>query len=75
MVWHQTIVRVVGLRWLDNKCCDSCRFYNWYYDWCAEWKCEVDYRGVCYKHEFPDKNKVRTENILTDNNRTLERGE
>lgn len=33
-------------------CCDKCRFYNWYYDWCRKWKCEVDGRAVypCFKH-------------------------
>ena len=26
--------------------CDKCKFYNWYYDWCAKWQCEVDGRAV-----------------------------
>lgn len=26
--------------------CDKCKFYNWYYDWCEKWQCEVDGRAV-----------------------------
>lgn len=31
--------------------CDNCRWYNWYYDYCAKWDCEVDAREVhdCYE--------------------------
>ena len=26
--------------------CDNCEYYEWYYDYCRKWKCEVDDRGV-----------------------------
>lgn len=26
--------------------CDRCKHYNWYYDWCKKWMCEVDCRSV-----------------------------
>jgi len=32
------------------KCCDNCEHYNWYYDYCDVWKCEVDPRYDCSKH-------------------------
>lgn len=25
--------------------CDKCKYYNWYYDWCKKWHCEVDGRA------------------------------
>ena len=26
--------------------CDNCKWYNWYYDHCAKWDCEVDAKEV-----------------------------
>lgn len=26
--------------------CDNCKYYDWYYDFCNKWKCEVDARAV-----------------------------
>lgn len=26
--------------------CDNCKHYNWYYDRCNKWECEVDARAV-----------------------------
>ena len=31
---------------MPDKCCDKCRFYQWYFDYCEKWKCEVDGRSV-----------------------------
>ena len=28
------------------KNCDNCKHYEWYYDYCKKWKCEVDDREV-----------------------------
>lgn len=28
-----------------DKCCDKCRWYNWYYDFCDKWHCVVDGRN------------------------------
>ena len=25
---------------------DNCKYYQWYYDWCDKWNCEVDGREV-----------------------------
>lgn len=25
---------------------DSCKHYNWYYDRCNKWECEVDFRSI-----------------------------
>ena len=27
--------------------CDDCEYYEWYYDRCNKWNCEVDGRSVC----------------------------
>ena len=31
--------------------CDNCEHYEWYYDYCQKWKCEVDARASygCFK--------------------------
>ena len=26
--------------------CDNCKYYDWYYDHCRKWDCEVDAREV-----------------------------
>ena len=26
--------------------CDHCKHYNWYYDFCDKWNCEVDAKAV-----------------------------
>lgn len=26
--------------------CDSCKYYQWYYDHCNKWDCEVDAREI-----------------------------
>lgn len=35
---------------MNNQCCDNCRHYHWYYDYCDKYDCEVDARethGCC----------------------------
>ena len=29
-----------------NTNCDYCKHYNWYYDYCDKWKCEIDARSI-----------------------------
>ena len=31
--------------------CDNCKYYEWYYDHCRKWDCEIDAREVhnCYE--------------------------
>ena len=36
----------------DNKCCDKCKNYEWYYDKCEKFDCEVDGRHVCTYFEY-----------------------
>ena len=33
-------------------CCDKCKHYNWYYDWCKKWQCHIDGRAAypCFNH-------------------------
>lgn len=33
-----------------SKSCDTCEYYEWYYDWCNKWHCEIDFRQVCIFH-------------------------
>lgn len=30
-----------------SKCCDTCLYYEWYYDKCTKFNCKVDYRSCC----------------------------
>ena len=32
---------------MDKKCCDTCKYYSWYYDFCEKWECEMDARSKC----------------------------
>ena len=34
-------------RSLDNKCCDNCKWYGWYWDRCERWQCEVNRNSRC----------------------------
>ena len=36
--------------------CEKCKHYQWYYDWCEKWKCEVDSREVHNCFEKRDSN-------------------
>ena len=40
----------------DNKCCDTCKRYHWYEDWCDKYECEVDARNVCGGYESQEEN-------------------
>ncbi len=31
----------------NRKCCDTCQYYEWYYDKCRFYDCEVDARSIC----------------------------
>lgn len=31
--------------------CDTCRYYQWYYDKCEKYDCEVDGRSRCAAYE------------------------
>lgn len=35
----------------QKKCCDTCKYYEWYFDKCQKYNCEVDNRSVCSLHE------------------------
>ena len=35
----------------SKKCCDTCKYYHWYYDKCDKYDCEVDARSVCAAYE------------------------
>ena len=30
-----------------HRCCDNCIYYNWYYNRCNKYDCEMDERSVC----------------------------
>ena len=35
--------------------CDNCKYYDWYYDHCRKWDCEVDAREIHNCFEPYDK--------------------
>lgn len=34
-----------------KKCCDTCIYYNWYYDFCKLWEVEIDGRSICKNYK------------------------
>ena len=41
--------------------CDNCKYYEWYYDHCRKWDCEVDVREVhnCFEaYDTPIRDKM-----------------
>lgn len=30
----------------NPKCCNNCKWYQWYWDACVKWNCEVYYNAV-----------------------------
>lgn len=56
-----------------RECCDNCKYYDWYYDKCDKYNCEVDRRSVCNGYESMAKWLNTEQNIyLTDYNPTIE---
>ena len=46
----------------EIKKCDTCANYNWYYDKCKEFNCEVDDRSCCSAWKEPrEKSKCKEE--------------
>ena len=45
--------------------CDKCEYYNWYYDYCRKWDCEIDGRAVhnCYEKMNTPVSDVMKESI------------
>ena len=41
---------------ISDKCCDTCIYYEWYYDICNLYHCETDSRAMCnrYKTKLTD---------------------
>ena len=35
----------------SKKCCDTCEYYNWYYDFCKLWEVEIDGRRICNNYK------------------------
>ena len=35
----------------SKKCCDTCFYYRWYYDFCKLWKIKVDLRAICSNYK------------------------
>ena len=35
----------------SKKNCDTCKFYEWYYDKCTKYDCKVDARSVCSSYK------------------------
>lgn len=35
----------------EDKCCDKCVYYEWYYDKCTKWDTTTDFRSCCSTYE------------------------
>ena len=35
----------------SKKCCDTCFYYHWYYDFCELWKIKIDLRAICSNYK------------------------
>ena len=44
-----------------NINCDYCKHYNWYYDYCDKWKCEIDARSIYGCFEPNDNNNTEVQ--------------
>lgn len=46
----------------SQKCCDKCKYYEWYYDKCTKWDCLCDAREChsCFEDKV-DKEEVEDE--------------
>ena len=40
---------------MNEKCCDKCEWYKWYWDWCKKWNCKCDAREC---HSCFDKKDI-----------------
>ena len=40
-----------------KKCCDTCKYYEWYWDKCKKFDCEMDARACCNCHEARKTNE------------------
>jgi len=47
-----------------KRCCDTCKYYHWYYDKCDKYNCEVDARSVCVAYENSRNNKQEKDVLL-----------
>ena len=43
------------------KCCDECKYFKWYYDWCDRWKTTIDERAVnnCFEPKEEEEWKTK----------------
>lgn len=47
----------------DRLNCDNCKHYEWYYDRCRKWDCEVDARKV---HSCFEEQETLNKDIVTN---------
>lgn len=39
-----------------KKCCDNCKYYEWYQDYCKKLESNVDFRNICSLWEDKRRN-------------------
>lgn len=44
---------------MNEKCCDNCKYYEWYWDKCNKWDYECDAREVHPCFEPKEKNYTK----------------
>ena len=53
------VIDVVDMK--SKKCCDTCKYYEWYYDKCNKYNCKVDDRSVCSSHKEREQDDSENE--------------
>lgn len=60
----------------SQKCCDNCKFYEWYYDKCKKYNCEVNAKHLCSMYqeckELSEHEKFILSQMTNSNTKTIE---
>ena len=51
----------------SKKCCDTCKYYEWYYDRCNLFNCKMDARSKCNCY----KERIQMNSCCNDNREEL----
>ena len=60
----------------EQKCCDTCKFYEWYYDKCKKFNSEVDAKHLCSmyqeREELSEHEKFILSQMVNSDVKTIE---
>jgi hypothetical protein len=45
--------------YMNEKCCDKCKYYQWYWDYCTKYHIHMNYRSVqsCFEPRVDNNEK------------------